>query len=90
MRNAHKMNPTKYGQPAKAGVLVSCGILISQYDKIVYNIQKIFLRFIINREGCLKKPMYILNLEPWIRPKQKRTQNYVPSYEYESIFEIRG
>ena len=58
MRNAHKMNPTKYGQPAKAGVLVSCGILISQYDKIVYNIQKKILRFIINREGCLKKPMY--------------------------------
>ena len=60
MRNAHKMNPTKYGQPAKAGVLVSCGILISQYDKIhiyIYS-EKNFLRFIINREGCLKKPMY--------------------------------
>ena len=42
MRNAHKMNPTKYGQPAKAGVLVSCGILISQYDKIHTYIQKIF------------------------------------------------
>ena len=57
MRNAHKMNPTKYGQPAKAGVLVSCGILISQYDKI-YIFRKLFLRFIMNREGCLKKPMY--------------------------------
>ena len=57
MRNAHKMNPTKYGQPAKAGVLVSCGILISQYDKI-YIFRKFFLRFIMNREGCLKKPMY--------------------------------
>ena len=42
MRNAHKMNPTKYGQPAKAGVLVSCGILISQYDKIHIYIQKKF------------------------------------------------
>ena len=55
MRNAHKMNPTKYGQPAKAGVIVSCGILISQYDKIhtyIYS-ENFFLRFIINREGCL-------------------------------------
>ena len=52
MRNAHKMNPTKYGQPAKAGVLVSCGILISQYDKI-YIFRNFFLRFIMNREGCL-------------------------------------
>ena len=53
MRNAHKMNPTKYGQPAKAGVLVSCGILISQYDKIYIVFRNFFLRFIINREGCL-------------------------------------
>ena len=36
------------------------------------------------------KNLCILNLEPWIRPKQKRTQNYVQSYEYESIFEKGG
>ena len=90
MRNAHKMNPTKYGQPAKAGVLVSCGILISQYDKIHTYIQKIFFYVLLPIVKAVYKNLCILNLEPWIRPKQKRTQNYVQSYEYWGIFEKGG
>ena len=86
MRNAHKMNPTKYGQPAKAGVLVSCGILISQYDKIHIYIQKKFFYVLLLIVKAVYKNLCILNLEPWIRPKQKRTQNYVQSYEYGEYF----